>query len=912
MYKQSRFLTIIFFSSFLQLFYTSSSSAMMATMLEADRPFISALKTYKNHRIRMRNNIKALPVRRHSTNFFSQAKEVIDAIERSDKEKIEIFLSTQSLAEAMKVLDKNTESYSKEVTALKAIKKDFNLNAVRESLKKRSNANNSEQESTIGNFNHENLDADCKVLSDRHKKLQENVNVFINNISYFIKNPILKEKYNQLEELISQAQRIKDNLIILNPFFVENEKRISYLNRENNQSSQYFFSEEIKKITEEIKKITEEYNRKEKILNFIIDNSKNEDQNRRLKDVVNVIESNKSILQKLESKNTENGVEAKNLEKWFVNCREHTKELMECLKRNFENIIEINNGTIEKKNVEILAIIQDLENENKNLKLFNKNSIKDIGDFLSNHSTLNSLFYDMVEMKNLQSNLSESNLTESIEKSIENIKKDNENILIKNQENSDELKKLKEKFEEIKNIIEEITLFIKKSEDSITKHISKIIKDELDEIKLKVKDKNLDIQGYDSSLATLRNKAREILSTYPHATEEDFYNIAGIKTVRILSIDGGGVKGIIPALILEKIEEMTGKPIASQFDVMAGTSVGGLLTLALNVPNHQLGVNEGLKHKASDLVLRAKKDAQSIFPKRFFSFGNPIIINYITSKLWNIFKFQSKYLEGKKGAYSTKGLDEVCEYYLGQELLKNSFSTVLIPTTRIVKGKGKLEVFNSRDKNNSESMKDLALATSAAPLYFARKEIQNASLEKKTPKEQAQTYTDGGLVLNNPAMDAYHRVRDGLFLQENKRLRYLIISLGTGQQNSSNENDAARIAMETIMESASNMVDHNLKSEFSDKSLGTYIRINLPIDKVALNDASTITLNGLEEKTKDYIKSTEGKRKIDEIVSLLKQKRTYTTGYKSIIEPEESTMVKSLIEGEMLLSIENKNKFLKE
>ena len=54
---------------------------------------------------------------------------------------------------------------------------------------------------------------------------------------------------------------------------------------------------------------------------------------------------------------------------------------------------------------------------------------------------------------------------------------------------------------------------------------------------------------------------------------------------RILSIDGGGIRGIIPVTILASIEERTGKPISQLFDLIAGTSTGGILALGLTKPN---------------------------------------------------------------------------------------------------------------------------------------------------------------------------------------------------------------------------------------------------------------------------------------------------------------------------------------
>src|SRR3954447_6363322 len=55
--------------------------------------------------------------------------------------------------------------------------------------------------------------------------------------------------------------------------------------------------------------------------------------------------------------------------------------------------------------------------------------------------------------------------------------------------------------------------------------------------------------------------------------------------MRVLAIDGGGIRGIIPALVLADLEERTGRPIASLFDLIAGTSTGGILACALTVPD---------------------------------------------------------------------------------------------------------------------------------------------------------------------------------------------------------------------------------------------------------------------------------------------------------------------------------------
>ena len=55
----------------------------------------------------------------------------------------------------------------------------------------------------------------------------------------------------------------------------------------------------------------------------------------------------------------------------------------------------------------------------------------------------------------------------------------------------------------------------------------------------------------------------------------------GTRPLRVLALDGGGIRGVIPATVLAEIENKTGKRIAEMFDLIAGTSTGGILALAL-------------------------------------------------------------------------------------------------------------------------------------------------------------------------------------------------------------------------------------------------------------------------------------------------------------------------------------------
>ena len=61
--------------------------------------------------------------------------------------------------------------------------------------------------------------------------------------------------------------------------------------------------------------------------------------------------------------------------------------------------------------------------------------------------------------------------------------------------------------------------------------------------------------------------------------EQEHKPVENQKRINVLSIDGGGIRGIVPALLLEEIEKRTEKPISKLFDVIAGTSTGGIFRL---------------------------------------------------------------------------------------------------------------------------------------------------------------------------------------------------------------------------------------------------------------------------------------------------------------------------------------------
>ena len=89
---------------------------------------------------------------------------------------------------------------------------------------------------------------------------------------------------------------------------------------------------------------------------------------------------------------------------------------------------------------------------------------------------------------------------------------------------------------------------------------------------------------------------------------------------KILSIDGGGIRGVIPAVLLTEMEKRTGESISSLFDLIVGTSTGGILAAGLVAPaslGHE-SASPGPKFKASDLLALYEEHGKDIFKRSHF------------------------------------------------------------------------------------------------------------------------------------------------------------------------------------------------------------------------------------------------------------------------------------------------------
>lgn len=293
--------------------------------------------------------------------------------------------------------------------------------------------------------------------------------------------------------------------------------------------------------------------------------------------------------------------------------------------------------------------------------------------------------------------------------------------------------------------------------------------------------------------------------------------------IKVLSIDGGGIRGIIPATVLARIEELTRKPIAALFDLIAGTSTGGILALGLTKPGPS-GVPD---YSALELADLYKAEGSRIF-----------------SRSWWYRMFALNNLIEKK--YPSSGMDQVLQEYFGQSRLKDALTDVLIPSYEI--GQGFPFFFRSslaRTRPDYDfPMRDVARATSAAPTYFEPLQLSSGTAGLN------YTLIDGGVYANNPAACALVEARTSYPAAES----FLVVSLGTGNMTRTIAYDEAKNwgvarwakpVLDVVFDGVSSTVDYQLRQLLPPSR---YYRLQPALDShdSSMDDASAANLSALE------------------------------------------------------------------
>ena len=212
---------------------------------------------------------------------------------------------------------------------------------------------------------------------------------------------------------------------------------------------------------------------------------------------------------------------------------------------------------------------------------------------------------------------------------------------------------------------------------------------------------------------------------------------------RILSIDGGGIRGIFPAAVLAELERryLDGDSVAGYFDLITGTSTGGIIAICL-----------GAGIPASRILQFYVEDGQAIFPPK----GR-------VGRVWGARRLVTH-------IYDSESLRVHLQQQLGSRTLRDSSSRLCIPSCDGTHGDiwvYKTPHHPDYQMDGSQGMVEVALATSAAPTYF------------RPLEDGGYRLLDGGLWANNPIMVG---VVEALTALGAPAERIRVLSLGCGSE----------------------------------------------------------------------------------------------------------------------------------
>ncbi len=247
---------------------------------------------------------------------------------------------------------------------------------------------------------------------------------------------------------------------------------------------------------------------------------------------------------------------------------------------------------------------------------------------------------------------------------------------------------------------------------------------------------------------------------------------------RVLVVDGGGIRGVVPAYVLSRLEADLGRPIYTLFDCVGGTSTGGIIAMGLSAPVVPRG-DLRTPWTAAEILSFYLHEEQRLFV------GNGrglFAAKYVGEHPSDPRSGIAAWLREKLGADLTLSAAAAAMRRLEGSRLKNAFTTAYT----VAAGEGVQPgpvVFDhveaSRDPDEDYFVWEAARGTSAAPTYFPVARIGRGALRGSNARPRH--VIDVGVAANNPALYALsHLARES---QVHDLREVLVVSLGTGLYN---------------------------------------------------------------------------------------------------------------------------------
>jgi patatin-like phospholipase/acyl hydrolase len=288
--------------------------------------------------------------------------------------------------------------------------------------------------------------------------------------------------------------------------------------------------------------------------------------------------------------------------------------------------------------------------------------------------------------------------------------------------------------------------------------------------------------------------------------------------VRVLAIDGGGIRGLIPALVLAELERRSGRRVFELFDVIAGTSTGGILACAMCAPDPL---------PAEEVAAIYQEEGPTIFDR----------------SVWQRIRSAEGLLDEK---YDAGALDRALERFLGDKRLADTVPELIVPAYDMTEpGPFFFKTRTARERRAEDfPLTVVARATAAAPTYFEPLPVGERAL------------VDGGVYAVNPAMSAFAEV-----LRFHPSADVVLLSLGTGQRTRSRSFadiddwglvEWARPILDVVFDGISDAVDYQLRHVLDE---GRYWRLQVELTRASddLDDASPENMRELRRHAEELI-----------------------------------------------------------
>jgi uncharacterized protein len=337
---------------------------------------------------------------------------------------------------------------------------------------------------------------------------------------------------------------------------------------------------------------------------------------------------------------------------------------------------------------------------------------------------------------------------------------------------------------------------------------------------------------------------------------------------KILSIDGGGIKGVIPCMILAEIERRTGSPVSGLFNLIAGTSTGGIIGLGLSRP----GPDGQNAYTANDMLDLYEKNGKDIFSRRREDFW---------SRLGSLFK---KTKDIATHNYEIENFEKLLEQKFGDTRLGEGLIKLLVTTYDIQSGKP--FYFSTRlalkDEKENILMRSVARATSAAPTFFEPSLVGY-------DEARSLAFVDGGVFANNPSILAYGEAKeiwknskpvvskefekliDPQVTPDDRDFPFYMLSLGCGHSVSKVDYSDAKdwraiewvqplltdVFMRSVEESTDYTMHYLLPPYLDGERRYQRVDLELPGELTRMDDASDANIARLKEVGKAFIKDND-------------------------------------------------------